>query len=801
MNPDHTTASQQAAERYIRSGFAPIPVPAGEKNPNRVGWQHERHVAENIPVLWNNGQNVGILCGEPSGGLADVDLDTKEARVAAAHILPPTRTSGRESCPASHKWYYADPLPKTKAYKLPGKGEDRSVVELRSTGAQTLVYPSRHPSGDRYVWGDETAVISRIDGARLSEAVADVATAALVAHNWPGPGARHDYALAAAGYIGRRSPRQRAERIMRAAVAASGDEEAADRTRGVADTLDKLAAGSPATGGPTLDLLAPGVVELLTRWHSWGSTGSEARPEGGDRPAFNLTDLGNARRFVHRHGANVRYCYPWGKWLVFDGRRWKPDDTGAVGRLAKETVSGVYGEAAGSTDEERRKALAKHAVGSEAGVRIREMVDLARSEVPILPDELDADPWLLNCENGTIDLTTGELREHRREDLLTKIAPVEYRPDAEAPTWAAFLERVLPGEDLRGFVQRAAGYSATADTSEQVIFIHHGPGANGKSTYQETISEALGDYSLRTPTETLLVKRSGGVPNDVARLKGARFVTASESEEGGRLAESLIKDLTGQDTISARFMRAEWFDFKPTHKLHLSTNHKPEIRGTDNAIWRRIRLVPWSVTIPPAEQDRKLPELLRDELPGVLAWIVRGCLGWQRHGLGEPEQVRKATGEYRAEMDVLATFLDDCCIVGSDKSAFAGQLWDAWQRWADKTGEPPETQKRFGGRLAERGFESVRDSRTNRKVWSGVGLHADWEARAEISPNHSSTRFAGNSTDPEPSEPKNNITGSINTRGEVMRKQGSDGSEGSARRVGEASEAATGGRRWEVLED
>ena len=158
------------------------------------------------------------------------------------------------------------------------------------------------------------------------------------------------------------------------------------------------------------------------------------------------------------------------------------------------------------------------------------------------------------------------------------------------------------------------------------MFIHHGPGANGKSTFQETVSAALGDYAMRTPTETLLVKRSGGVPNDVARLKGARFVTASETEEGRRLAESLVKDLTGQDTISARFMWAEWFDFKPTHALHLSTNHKPEIRGTDAAIWRRIRLIPWAVTIPPAEQDRKLAEKLRDELPGVLAWIVRGCL-------------------------------------------------------------------------------------------------------------------------------------------------------------------------------
>lgn len=507
---------------------------------------------------------------------------------------------------------------------------------------------------------------------------------------------------------------------------------------------------------------------------------------------FNPTDTGNARRLIHRHGGRLRHCWPWGRWLVFDGRRWVVDDSGEVYRLAKETVAAIYAEAAAAAGDEERKALAKHAMRSEGERSIAAMVSLARSEpgVPVGPDELDADPWLLNCENGTVDLRAGELHEHRREDLITKLAPVGYDPAATAPTWESFLERVQPDEEMRAFLQRADGYSATGDTSEQAMLIHHGPGANGKSTHQETVSEALGDYAMRTPTETLLAKRSGGVPNDVARLKGARFVAASETEEGRRLAESLIKDLTGQDTISARFMRAEWFDFKPTHKLHLSTNHKPEIRGTDNAIWRRIRLVPWSVSIPPAEQDRKLPEKLRAELPGVLAWIVRGCLEWRRAGLRPPDQVRRATGDYRAEMDVLAAFLDDCCVQGPAVSAFAGELWEAWRRWCEQTGEQAGTQKRFGGRLAERGLESVRDSRTNRKMWAGVGLHVEWEARAELSPNHPSTRFAGNSDTTEPSEPKNNISGSKNSHEGFMRNKGSDGSDGSGEAAGDGRSRA-----------
>ena len=478
------------------------------------------------------------------------------------------------------------------------------------------------------------------------------------------------------------------------------------------------------TGRADADIRYHEIVDELERNGRNGRVDIDGNGRGTTQPAsgYNLTDLGNARRLVHRHGRNLRYCWLWRKWLVWDGKRWVKDDTGEVYRLAKETVSSIYQEAAAAPNDEARKELGKHATRSEAGARIKEMVDLARSDVPVMPDELDASPDLLNTESGTIDLRTGELQEHRREDLITKIAPTTYRPDAAAPTWEAFLERVLPGEDLRAFVQRAVGYSATGDTSEQCMFINHGGGANGKSTFQEAIAAALGDYAMRAPTEMLLAKRSDGVPNDVARLKGARFVSASETEEGRRLAESRIKDLTGQDTITARFMKAEWFDFAPTHKLWLSTNHKPEIRGTDAAIWRRIRLVPWAVTIPPAEQDKKLPIALRHELAGILAWVVRGCLQWRREGLQAPDEVRKATGEYRAEMDVLAGFLVECCELDTGHWEYAKDLYECYKRWCDENGERPEPQRKFGGRLGERGFQRDRGGSRGAGIWRGVRL-------------------------------------------------------------------------------
>jgi putative DNA primase/helicase len=500
----------------------------------------------------------------------------------------------------------------------------------------------------------------------------------------------------------------------------------------------------------------------------------------------NLTDLGNAERLVEQHGADLRYVYAWEKWLVWDGRAWKVDDTGEVERRAKETVRTIYAEAAEAADADTRKALANHAKGSEARGRIEAMISLARSEpgIAATPEELDADPWALTTPNGTLDLRAGELRDHRRGDLITKIAPVEYDPEATAPTWAAFLERILPEEELRAFVQRAVGYSATGDTCEQCLIINHGSGANGKSTFQEAIAATLGDYAMRAPTEMLLAKRTTGIPNDVARLKGARFVAASETEEGRRLAESLVKDLTGQDTITARFMRAEFFDFKPTHKLWLSTNHKPEIRGTDTAIWRRIRLVPWTITIPPAQQDKKLLEKLRAELPGILLWIVQGCLEWQRGGLQPPGEVRRATGRYRAEMDVLAAFIDEECIVVDSATATAKALYSAYKAWCDENGEKPESQRRFGGRLKERGFENGKITAGPYKgnvEWYGIGLAGGSEGPpddggaekgppAKSAANHEQITAAGEHGGQ--SGPENDMSASKNTSRGVMPEKG-----------------------------
>jgi putative DNA primase/helicase len=440
--------------------------------------------------------------------------------------------------------------------------------------------------------------------------------------------------------------------------------------------------------------------------------------------AFNLTDLGNAQRLVAQHGQDIRYCHPWRRWLVWDGSRWAKDETGVVLLLAKETVRFIYAEAAATVDEKTRKAIAEHAKRSESAMRIRAMVALAESEpgIPVLPGEMDQHEWLFNVKNGTIDLRTGELRPHRREDMITKVAPVDYAPAAKCPTWLAFLERVMAGNRrLMGFLQRAAGYSLTASTREQCFFLLHGTGANGKSVFLTTLLAAAGEYGIQAAPDLLLRKSGESHPTEVADLFGARLVVATETEAGRRLAENLVKQLTGGDRLKARFMRQDFFEFEATHKIWLATNNKPTVKGTDYAIWRRIKLIPFTVTIPPEERDQSLPEKLRQELPGILTWAVQGCLEWQARGLDEPSEVTDATCAYRDEQDVLGGFIRDRCVVQPWAKVLARDLYRAYTEWCGENGEHPMAQRNFGMRLSERGFSNQRGA-GGRHLWVGIGL-------------------------------------------------------------------------------
>ena len=441
------------------------------------------------------------------------------------------------------------------------------------------------------------------------------------------------------------------------------------------------------------------------------------------------TDYGNAQRLVRRHGANLRHCYDFNQWLGWTGTHWSFEPAVAE-QLAKDTVLSIYTEVGQLVDAKERELLHHHAVVSEAASRIGAMLALARSEphIPIRPDGLDRDVWQLNCANGTIDLRTGMIGPHRREDLITRCLAVSHVPGADCPRWRAFLRQIMDDNaDLVSFVQRAVGYTLTGSTAERCMFILHGGGKNGKTVFLEGLRLLLGDgYTARTPTQTLLAKRGETIPNDLARLRGVRLVTASETGDGNRLDEALVKDITGGDRVVARFMRGEWFEFTPHFKIFLSTNYRPRISGTDDAIWDRLRLVPFLIRIPDAERQ-PMDDLLaafQAELPGILNWAIQGCLDWQQFGLGEPPEVRMATADYRDEMDTLGEFLADCCILRRDSRVPSQHLYDEYKRWANESGERVQSHKRFSQWMEHRGQQSgFRKQHTREgKVWQGLAL-------------------------------------------------------------------------------
>ena len=436
------------------------------------------------------------------------------------------------------------------------------------------------------------------------------------------------------------------------------------------------------------------------------------------------TDLGNARRLVRRHGKNLRFVPEWGKWIVWKNCRWEIDNDGAIMRLAKETVEAMYSEAVSSANVQRRTALLKHALRSQGEARLKAMVNLAESEnsVVLAAHRLDADAWLLGVQNGVIDLKTGQFRLARQDDLITKRANVTFDPHATCPEWLKFLNTVTDGDaDLQSHMQRMVGYALTGSVREEVVFVLYGTGSNGKSTFRETLHALFGDYALAADAGLLTErKKPGGATEEIARLKGRRFVAVNETAENDQLNESRVKFITSQDMITARNLYGHLFDFFPTHKGFLTTNHKPIVRGTDEGIWRRVQLIPFTVTIDKSKLERDFRERrLMPELPGILNWALTGLAAYLTQGLNPPQMVLASTKEYREDMDVIGQWIAERCQVDPKASVPTSAAYTDYSQWAaDEVGW--ELRKlTFRRHLSDRGFAAVKGTHGQRMI---VGL-------------------------------------------------------------------------------
>jgi len=451
-----------------------------------------------------------------------------------------------------------------------------------------------------------------------------------------------------------------------------------------------------------------------------------------------FTPGGNGRRFVVQHKHEVRFCETRGGWYVWDGRRWQRDASGLIECLAKQTIASLYADAARAEDSDARREIGRWAMKSDSAAGVRDMLFMAHSDqsISVGPDGWDGNPWILNCMNGTVDLRTGALGEHRREDLCTKLANVNYDPDATLPLWDEFLAVTTKGDKaLESFLQRIAGYSLTGVTSEEKLFFVHGPASTGKSTFIQALQAALGDSAVTADFETFLQRQSGGVRNDIARLAGARLVTSIEVDKGKRLAEGLVKTITGGDTVAARYLYHESFEFRPIFKLWLIANDAPRARDDDSALWRRILRVPFEHII--TERNAEVKRILGDAtLAGaaVLAWAVRGCLDWQRDGLGVPDMVTNATEEYRLSNDPLGDFWAEYCEFAPLHQERSGVLWGAYTAWAKEGGERfPVNRREFAHRLEAQGCKPWSGS-GNVRIWRGVQLRAKPSLLEEAEP-------------------------------------------------------------------
>ena len=437
--------------------------------------------------------------------------------------------------------------------------------------------------------------------------------------------------------------------------------------------------------------------------------GGEA--EAVDIPA-EFSDECLALRFTGQHAATLRYVAGWGRWMEWTGTAWKSDETLHVFDLARRVCRQASSEA--------ENTKVSSAVASAKTVAAIERLAKADRRHAATVAQWDADPWLLNTPGGVVDLRTGLMRSHRPTDFMTMTTAVA--PGGDCPRWLAFLDTVMQGDaELIGFVQRMAGYALTGSIREHALFFCYGTGANGKGVTLNTLTGILGDYAKVASIETFTATQSDRHPTDLAMLRGARMVTAQETEEGRRWAESRIKAMTGGDPITARFMRQDFFTFEPLFKLVIAGNHRPGLRNVDEAIRRRFNLIPFSVRIPPEQRDHNLPEALKAEWPGILAWAIKGCLDWQRGGLRPPAAVIDATAEYLEAEDAVAAWLAESCIVGPNLTTSSSSLYASWKIWAEKSGEAAGSQKRFSQAMQNRGFAAGKDGK-GLATLAGVGI-------------------------------------------------------------------------------
>jgi putative DNA primase/helicase len=674
---------------YIRGGIKIFPCISDGKSPLITGWQEKASSSKEVVAAWWDkypNANIGLLTGKKAN-LVVVDVDVKKGARGMESLKQLQDECGKLDTRMVHTpsgglhYYFSYPQGvdtlKNRANLMPG-------IDIRADGG-LVIAPGSSIDGNRYEFEDIDKEI-----AELPQKLLDILTDDSHTHK--------EYEVVASEVINGVEQGNRNNSIFRLASKLRGD----DIPRDIAASQIVLAAQNCT---PPLSK-----AEALRCFES-----AYTRYEPNNNVELSeqhLTELGSAKELINSYGLDIRFIPQFGKWLLWDGYRWCFDETGHISRLAKANALSQYEKVAQLDDFNQRREMSRYATKSESRQAIESTIHLAKTEegMPLKVEQLDTNQYFLGVANGVINLKSGEMLDDTKNDYLTKQAPVVFSRDAKCPRWLEFLNQAMSGDqEMIGYLQRIVGYSLTGDTKEQVLFFLYGHGANGKSKFIGAIQDMLGDYAMQTPVSTLMTRGKGSINNDVARMRGARFVATTETEEGSKFNESEIKLLTGGDTITCRFLRQEYFEYRPEFKIWISGNHKP-VPGDGHGIWRRLILIPFEVIVDDADQDKELHLKLRKELSGILNWAIEGCLQWQEVGLQTPQKILDAVAEYKSEMDRVHSWMEECCEskprAGSETKA--SDLYHSYKYWAHENGEWAMSQRIFGNKLGEKGYKKVR---------------------------------------------------------------------------------------------
>lgn len=722
---------EATALQYAMRDWNTVPIELRQKRPIGNDWQRRVITGSRVARFFGDKpMNIGVQLGLKSGGLTDIDLNCPEAAVIARAVLPKTGAIfGRPSKRDSHYLYntalaskldqaalqFRDPTNKSMLLEVRIGGGDK--------GAQTVFPGSVHESGEPIEW-EEDGEPAQVDDDDLVRRAKLLAALSLLARHWPASGGRHDAALTIGGFLARcgfdlSHIKLYAEWIARAA----GDEEWRDRVRAAHDAAIAYEKGDRARGYPSVkELFGEKVTSKIAEWLGYNeaalphvqsgiSRNNRQMPHAGSAGMSSndiVTEDSAAQQFVDEHGGSLRYCHTRGSWFYWNGVCWKQDGTGRAFDYARKLARRL------SEDQDERKRYITNKTNFSAGVERFSKHD----QTVAVTEFWDRDLFLLGTPGGTVDLRTGQLRPSSPADGITKTTAVT-PANIGCPLWLNFLKEATNGDDgsIR-FLQQWCGYALTGDTSEHALLFVYGPGGNGKSVYLNTTSHILMDYAAVSAMETFTASNNDKHPTDLAMLCGARLVTASETEAGRAWAEARIKQMTGGDRITARFMRRDFFTYEPQFKLTIIGNHKPTLTNVDEAARRRFNIVPFIHK--PSTPDRQLPQKLLAEAPGILWWMIEGCLDWQKNGLLRPARVIEATEEYFSDQEVFPRWLEEECVTGGTVSEASSVLYRAWSEYARSVGTKPGTQADFKEGMRKEGFAYRK--RNNMREFCGIAL-------------------------------------------------------------------------------